>query len=250
MARDISRILGEWLHEPGELKVRKITGEDGKEKIQMRVDLGLLQMEMTGRPDGQRPHGCESLLDHFRAEQRKAEAGSEPLQLNEEDCFLLQQEGMQYYHRYIALFQLQEYELVVRDTERNLQLFDFLEAHAEPGSEAGAMGSQVRPFILMVNTRARVARELQLDRTGAAIEQIARGVQRIRHAYRTSGREDELPDSPEIRMLGELKEELRKQLSSTAGEKLELALLEAIEKEEYEEAARLRDQIQALESQS
>ena len=36
---------------------RKIVGEDGKEKLQVRLDLGLLQMELNGRPDGERPHG-------------------------------------------------------------------------------------------------------------------------------------------------------------------------------------------------
>ena len=52
-------------NEPGVINVRKIHGVDGLPKFQMRLDLGLLQMEMSGRPDGVRPHGYESLLDYF-----------------------------------------------------------------------------------------------------------------------------------------------------------------------------------------
>src|SRR5689334_529776 len=64
-SKDITPVLRGWDYEPGTINVRKVTGQDGSPKIQMRLDLGLLQMEVTGRPDGVRPHGCESLLDYF-----------------------------------------------------------------------------------------------------------------------------------------------------------------------------------------
>src|SRR5438093_71165 len=54
MSLDLNTILKDWPHENGHVKVRKITGLDGREKLQLRVDLGVLQMEVTGRPDGQR----------------------------------------------------------------------------------------------------------------------------------------------------------------------------------------------------
>ena len=44
MSFDISDILADWPYEPGQISARKITGDDGKEKIQLRLDLGLLQM--------------------------------------------------------------------------------------------------------------------------------------------------------------------------------------------------------------
>ena len=52
MSLDLNTLLNEWPHEPGAIKVRKILGLDGREKLQLRIDLGMLQMEMTGRPDG------------------------------------------------------------------------------------------------------------------------------------------------------------------------------------------------------
>ena len=38
----------------------------------MRIDLGLIQMELAGRPDGQRPDGFESLLDCYEAKAQAA----------------------------------------------------------------------------------------------------------------------------------------------------------------------------------
>ena len=70
MSLDISRILEDWPFEPGKVTARRIQGDDGRAKIQLRLDLGLYQMEATGRPDGQRPHGCDTLLAYY--EQRSA----------------------------------------------------------------------------------------------------------------------------------------------------------------------------------
>ena len=59
---DISPLLDHWAYKPGQVVVRKFKGKDGKEKIQLRVDLGLLQMNAEGRPDGKRPFGHNSLV--------------------------------------------------------------------------------------------------------------------------------------------------------------------------------------------
>ena len=66
MDKDISHILKGWGYRPGQVTVRRITGDDGMDKVQLRLDLGLLQMEMVGRPDGKRPHGYESLLHYYQ----------------------------------------------------------------------------------------------------------------------------------------------------------------------------------------
>src|SRR2546425_8110991 len=67
MSLDLNSILKDWPHESGSIKVRKVAGLDGREKLQLRVDLGVLQMELTGRPDGRRPHNCESLLEYYQS---------------------------------------------------------------------------------------------------------------------------------------------------------------------------------------
>src|SRR5690349_13792567 len=70
-SKDILPLLKGWDYEPGTINVRKINGLDGRPKLQMRLDLGLLQMEMTGRPDGQKPHGFDSLLEYYEDQLRE-----------------------------------------------------------------------------------------------------------------------------------------------------------------------------------
>lgn len=53
--KDLTPLFEEWPFEPGQLSVRVIQGLDGAPRLQMRVDLGILQMELRGRPDGQAP---------------------------------------------------------------------------------------------------------------------------------------------------------------------------------------------------
>src|ERR1700748_603465 len=78
MSLDLNTILKDWPYESGTVKVRKITGLDGREKLQLRVDLGVLQMEITGRPDGLRPHNCEALLEYHRKRATRAERVRRP----------------------------------------------------------------------------------------------------------------------------------------------------------------------------
>src|SRR2546429_2221454 len=64
---DISHLLQAWEYKPGQVVVRKFKGKDGREKIQLRVDLGLLQMNVQGRPDGKRPFGHPSLFEYHKS---------------------------------------------------------------------------------------------------------------------------------------------------------------------------------------
>jgi len=106
---DISHLLEKWEYQPGQVVVRKFTAKDGKEKIQLRVDLGMLQMNTEGRPDGKRPFGHTSLFEYYQARLHKhlaAHHGSdEGFRLKPEECARLQLEALQYHHRYICLLQ-------------------------------------------------------------------------------------------------------------------------------------------------
>src|SRR3954466_6023144 len=97
---DISDLLSSWEYQAGQIVVRRFKGKDGKEKIQLRVDLGLLQMNVKGRPDGKQPFGHETLLEHYQARLAKYRAkndGNEAgFRLDAEDCGKLQQEAIQF----------------------------------------------------------------------------------------------------------------------------------------------------------
>jgi hypothetical protein len=167
MSFDISPLLDQWDYQPGQLVVRKFLGKDGLEKIQLRVDLGLLQMNARGRPDGKHPYGRESLLEFYQAQmdkfQKERRGDEKSYRLSGEDCARLQQEALQYHHRYICLFQLEEFEAVLRDTERNLKVFDFVQEHAASEETSWAL-QQFRPQLLMMRVRARGAIALKANR--------------------------------------------------------------------------------------
>ena len=242
MSFDLSDLLRDWPYEPGQLQVRKITGSDGREKLQLRLDMGVLQMEMAGRPDGRQPHGVESEME-FQAE--RAEQAGKDFELSEDDVGELQAEGVQYYHRYLALFQLGDWQSVIRDTKRNLDMFAFVAKYA-PDDESSWSVQQFRPYVLMMNTRAKANLALERDDVDAAIALVEKGISKIEKFVKDHNRDGET-DTSEINSLSEWLGELRKLKPMTPVEKLNRELERAVQDEKYERAAELRDALRALE---
>lgn len=246
MSLDLNTILRDWPHEVGAIKVRKILGLDGREKLQLRIDLGILQMEMTGRPDGQRPHGCESLLIYHqlraaRAEQQKGDK----YELTQEQCAELQQEGIQYYHRYLSLFQLNDFPGVVRDTQRNLDLFTFVTEHTDREEVAWSL-QQFRPYVLMMNTRAKSSILLAQGKFVDAMAEIQHGRDKIMDFFQRSNFPELAAKSSEIAFLDEWMDEVRAKRPLSKLEVMQREMELAVTKEMYERAAELRDQIKQL----
>jgi hypothetical protein len=246
---DISHLLEHWDYRPGQVMVRRFNGKDGAEKIQLRVDLGLLQMNAQGRPDGKRPSGHESLLAFYAAKlerhRLKHPGCDDGFVLKAEDCARLQLEALQYHHRYVCLMQLEDHAAVVRDTEHNLKLFDFAETHAESEDLAWAL-SQFRPQALMIRTRAVAMQRLAADRFPEAIAEIEAGLERLREFYQEHGRHELIPQSPEISALERWLEDVRAKRPLSKREQLEKDLQEAVLREDYEKAAQVRDALRNL----
>ncbi|MEO6740139.1 MAG: UvrB/UvrC motif-containing protein [Chthoniobacteraceae bacterium] len=245
MSFDLSDLLRDWPYEPGQLQVRKITGSDGREKLQLRLDMGVLQMEMAGRPDGREPHGVESELE-FQMD--RAEQGGKDFELSEDDVGELQAEGVQYYHRYLALFQLGDWQSVIRDTKRNLDMFAFVAKHA-PDEEAAWGVLQFRPYVMMMNTRAKANLAIEKDDVDAAIKLVEKGIVGIEKFVKDHNREGEA-DTSEIKSLSDWLGELRTLKPLTPVEKLNRELERAVEDEKYERAAELRDALKAMQKKS
>jgi len=245
MSLDLNTILKDWPHENGTIKVRKIIGLDGREKLQLRIDLGVLQMEMTGRPDGQRPHNCESLLAYHQSRAVRADEQAEDYELSPEQCTELQQEGIQYYHRYLSLFQISDFAGVVRDTQRNLDLFDFVLAHTNREELAWGL-QQFRPYVLMMNTRARASILLGQGKFAEAMSEIQRGRDAIADFFQRSNFPELASKSSEINFLDEWLEEVRAKRPLSRLEIMQREMESAITKEMYERAAELRDAIKLL----
>ena len=248
---DISRFLEQWEYQPGQVVVRRFKGIDGRDKIQLRVDLGLLQMNAEGRPDGKTPFGKPSLFEHFQARLYKHVAehdgSDEGFKLKPEDCAKLQLEALQYHHRYICLLQLEDYDGVIRDTERNLAVFAFVQKHAEADEMAWAL-RQFEPQLRMIETRARGAQALQNEDYPLAIRLVEEGLEQIRTFYREVGNTEAAEQSGEVLSLEEWLEEIRAKRPLSKRERLERALSEAIRLEDYERAAKVRDELKNLKS--
>ncbi len=177
----------------GEVNVRLVQAGDGRPIVQMRVDLGILQMELSGRPDGTRPEGHDSLLEAVGASLRQQvenQGDAESFVLSSDLCRRLREEAIQFYHRYVSLFALEEYEGVMRDTEHNLHIMELCREFGETEFDQTVM-EQLRCNTLMMYARAEACKALADNDTRAALASIDRGLEAIRQAMENEEREEE-----------------------------------------------------------
>ena len=212
ISEDIGPLLKEWKEDPDSGIIRKIVGLDGKEKIQVRVQFGLLQLEADGRPDGKRPYGHESLLEHFLSllEDCKRKYGTdEDFELDSHDCEKLREESMQYYHRYVSLFELGDYHRAERDTARNLRALDLIKNYAEHEDDAYSL-ERYRPYITMMNARAKAFIHRDNNDYAKAIDCINEAIESITDFYMENEVGDEqMEESQELAVLRAEAKEIR-----------------------------------------
>ena len=251
MSDDIGPILQSWKYTPNDINVRIVDGVDGRQKLQMRLDLGVLQMELDGRPDGRRPHRFDSFLSYyeskFEASKQEREKGKK-FKLTPLECLRLQQESIQFYHRYLALMKLGDYPRVVRDTGRNLRVFDFISKYAENDDIQWSF-NQYRPYVIMMHSRAMASISMEKKNYKEALEIVEKAIANINVMYDKN--EDKLGDGRfEVEFLEKWAEEISQKKPISKQEKLSKALDEAVRREEYELAAKLRDDILALKTET
>lgn len=284
---DISKILNEWSFEPGQVNARLIQGEDAEPKVQVRLDLGLIQMNWAGRPDGLKPHGFDSLLDFQEAQHdawaigHLAEPGDSPKRpsaeaadphesgpeeagpetegsasespddaedeftLSADDCRQLRDEAVQYYHRYVALLVLEEYEAVIRDTSRNLRLLEFCALHAKEESDRTIL-EQFRPYIMMMRARALAGAALKDDQPKASVFALDESLAEIQKYFTDRGTPELFEQSSEVEALKGMREALVPRLPVSQKSELRQRLQRALDQENYELAAILRDELRQI----
>ena len=246
--KDIGPILKGWNYESGTINVRKITGGDGQPKLQMRLDLGLLQMEMTGRPDGSTPHGCESLLEFHEVqlnEHRRVNGSDLGFHLTPDQCQSLREDAVMYYHRYLSLFVLEDYSGVVRDTGRNLRVLDMCAQFAEEEHDRLIL-EQYRPYLVMMNVRAKASIAFKNKQYKEALDEVKAGLAEIRTFFRRFGQEGVYARSNEVRVLRRFAREIKRKLPVDPAVRLQARLDKAVKDERYEEAAKIRDEMLSI----
>lgn len=235
--KHIDSVLREWPYEPETVSVRTVCGEDGRELLQMRIDLGILQIETSGRPDGERPEGHESYLDYLRDEASQADGD---FRLNEDQCDEVDREFIQFYHRRICWLKLQRYDRAVADADHTLAMMDFCSQHS-PDEQWAMSHEQYRPFVIFHRVQAAALDALEKEDAEAAIVQINQGLESLKKLFAAHELEEYFEENELVVRLLEFRESLRDEYN--VGQTLPEQLAEAVALEQYERAAKLRDEI-------
>ena len=249
---DLQETLREWPYEPEKISVRKVLGADGTIKLQMRVELGILQLEAEGRPDGTRPQGYETVLAYCEARLAQEEmrgARAPKFTLGREACHELRAEASLFYRRYIAYFVLEEYGNVFRDTAHSLAIFDLCSEHAGEDDDRLAL-EEFRAYVLMMDARARAYHALAEGEPASALAHANRGVMNVKAHFEQLDDPEREANSEELKILRALCTELGGKVPKDSLIVARKALQVAIEEERFEEAARLRDQLENLRDRS
>jgi hypothetical protein len=246
MSEDISHILDSWKYDPDNA-VRIIKADDNRDVMQVRQPLGIEQYELDGRPDGKRPFGRETFLDEMfqrRENFFKTHAETMEYHFGKEELQMLQNEGVLFYYRYLNLFQISDYKRVTKDTEHNLKLCDFVEKHAEDQTEARNI-LQYRPYIIRVNAISHAMISLNSNVKSVAqqvLEDAIREIKELTDVDTPTYQFEKIRSLNYLRVA--LKQVLEKKIDPVT--KLRKELDEAIEAEEYERAANIRDRLREL----
>ena len=245
MTQDIDHALRDWPFEPGDIIARLVTAADGRVVLQLRIDMGVIQMAPSGRPDGSRPGGHTTYLDYLRHELDDPDGTSALAELNTmtpEQCADADREFAQFYQRRLAWLALREYKGAVADAEHSLALMDLVARHS-PSDEYTASHEKYRAFIVFQRTEAATALALSGDDPDAAVDALTDGLERMRQVYERLGVADRMGEDDMVRNLRAERRRLRKlhRIDKTLHEQLQ----EAIANEDYERAARIRDRIRA-----
>ena len=243
MNYDISGILRNWDYDPRRVSARWIKGYDGRMKVQLRLDLGLFQMELDGRPDGLRPHGYATLLDYYRALSESTPHNNKAFTLNAEACSELQQEAVQYYYRYLSFHALRYFDGVVRDTDHNLRLLELASRHAD-NDDLSWQFLQFYPYIRMMNARSKAEKAMvgkQHEEATRILQQALDDIQTFLTEYSEIEK-----NRPEVELLNDLMSQLKDRQPQSGADILREQLDQAIAVEDYERAAVLRDKLNDL----
>lgn len=246
MTRDLTALLRSWPFVMGSVAARRIKGRDGTPKLQLRVDLGVLQMEVAGRPDGKQPLGFPSwlhALQHQLETRREPQRDGIPL-LTPEECIKLHQETVQFHQRSLAFYHLNDMAPAAADSAHNLALFDLLHRHA-PSREHGWPSLQLTPQQTLLHARSQ-AGCLQPSQHAERIQLLDQSIASLARFFEVIGKPEWADACPELGFLRAWHKASVAGHPLSEAEQLSHQLADAIDREDYEQAARLRDQLKRL----
>jgi hypothetical protein len=245
VTKDIDAALEGWDVQPGIVQARLVVAGDQRQVIQMRVELGILQMETAHRPDGQRPHGFTSYFDYLRHEARAAGRIDKPFVMDDEQCQEADREFLQFRQRRISWLALRNYAKAIEDADHTLTFMDFVKEHS-PSEEYTQAHEQYRGFVTFQRTQGAAALALEQDNAEKAVDEVRKGLERLKVFFAAFGAEEQMEEDGMVQHLRKIEQSLREQhgIAATLQEQLD----QAVANENYEEAARLRDALRKRQS--
>lgn len=256
MTLDLVQLIEDWDCPNGDVSARLVAGRNAEELLQLRIELGLMQMVLNGRPDGERYHGMPSALAHIEHELRIAGEGVTP-----SDWQQLLRELNQFNYRRLAFASVAEQACsaqntplairaltgAVRDIGTCVAIIQLIAARKSESLPVDDVG--LHPTLVF--NRGRLLAQLRVvqGRFEEAVEAVERGADALRETLLSVGFDDAGAERDAgVEHLKDLSKRLRNDydVTSTLRERLDLA----IENENFDEAATLRDELEQHEART
>ena len=179
-------------------------------------------------------------------EKRAAPRGtSRGFLMSKEQCAELDREFIQLYHRRMAWLALGRHDRAIQDAEQTIALMDFVRRH---GIDLDYVASheELRGIVLFDCALAAAVLALKRNRPAEAIDAACDGIERLTTHQRIWWEENDPSESPNpalVERLRNIAERVRENYLVKRTLREQLAI--AVEREDYEQACRLRDQIKA-----
>ncbi len=260
VSKDIANILKDWPLNKKSVNARIIKGYDNQPQLQLRLDCGIMQMYLDGRPDGKKPFKCQTLLEYMERQVAENKFDSKlddnVSESRKKYWTELDREMTQFYHRRLGLLTIAHeaqdaknnelamncYQRAARDAEFTLRAMDFIRDQCED-EENVEEHERFRPFVVWHWTVAQTQQRILAQDFDLAIEQVKAGMGTIAQVYEDHGLAKWLKHDPSMAELRQLEKQIRKRYGINAT--LEEQLQRALANEDYENAASIRDQLKA-----
>ena len=245
---DISCIIKEWAI-GSKQNFREIADLNGRKILQIRLDhgpfQGILQMYLEGRPDGIEPDGFTSTLDQNESllEKTLRKCGDDSqFYLNNEQLLELNEEADSFYERYSLLLTLSDYKRVIRDTNHNIRLYQFIHNYARNKSELYLLQL---PLTIRMNGTAKAMLAIEINDFNSALKLLLKTRKRIKQLELKTPAFVAAQEQA-LNGLLELEKSLQQSCPASEHKTLIEALKRAIVEENYETAALIRDKLKSI----
>jgi len=210
--------------------------------FQVRVELGILQLEADGRPDGLGFRDSTSALAWFQAH-------PQPQLLDLAAVSAIASEMAQRRQRSLACAMLEDWPRVRRDAIDNVQALDLVSARASEPSDRDRFEAW-RPHEISMRARAEATIAIAGGRRDIATAALDAGLRSVHESMKQQGHADRAATSPESMLLRMLLDALTLKLPASQRIELQARLRQAVLGENYELAAILRDELRLMEGES